>query len=148
MDGGGWGGGKFFPPWAHEHEVEDWGHEQAKESDADHPGEDGGAHGAAHFRAGSGAGDQRVDAGDEGDGSHQDRTQAESGGRQRRLGRSHAFILFLANKFHDQNRIFTGEADQHDQADLSENIIIAVDQAHADERAEQAHGNDEDDGQR
>ena len=36
------------------------------------------------------------------------------------------FVLFLLGEFDDQDRVFAREADEHDQADLREDVVVAA----------------------
>src|SRR6187551_2273449 len=78
-----------------EHLVEDGRQVEAEEGDTDHAGEDGDTHGAAHLGAGTGARDEREDAGDKRDRGHQDRAQAQSRGVERGLGDAGTFLAAL-----------------------------------------------------
>src|SRR5215472_15350407 len=43
-----------------------------------------------------------------------------------------------------QNRILTGKADQHDESDLRENIVVLSSRVNSDHRRQQTHGYDQD----
>jgi len=58
--------------------------------------------------------DEGEDAGNEGDACHQDGPQAQAASFNGRFNRIGAFVLFVLGEFHDQDRVFAGEADQHD----------------------------------
>ena len=57
------GSGFLLPTEFHHEDIKHRREEEAEEGDADHATEDGGAHGAAHFRTGSGGDDERIHAG-------------------------------------------------------------------------------------
>ncbi len=57
-------------------------------------------------------------------------------------------IFQLLGELDDQNRVLGGKADQHDESDLGENIIVLSPQRDADDRGNQAHRHDHDDRQR
>ena len=90
----------------------------------------------------------REHAGDEGDAGHQDGAEPQPAGLERRFDDVHAFVLFLAGGLHDEDGVLAREADEHDQADLGEDVVVGALQHHADHRAEQAHPHDEEDGER
>ena len=57
-------------------------------------------------------------------------------------------VLELARELDDQNRVLGRQADQHDEADLGEDVDVLPVQRHAEQRAQQAHRHDQDDGER
>jgi len=59
-----------------------------------------------------------------------------------------AFVFGLAGEFDDQNRIFGGEADQHDEPDLRQDIYIRPAKHEPADCCEQAHRHDQDDRER
>src|SRR4051794_15918274 len=85
---------------------EDWGEEEAEESYADHAEEDGGAQGAAHFRACAFGDDQREHAEDEGEAGHQDGAEAEARGFDGGGDAVLALLLLLLGELYDQHGIF------------------------------------------
>jgi len=141
------GAGAIAEP-VHEHHVEDGGEEQAEDGDADHAGEDGDAHGLAHFGAGTGRDDEGIYTGDEGDAGHQDRAEPEATGFEGGFGGRFAFVLLGLGELDDEDGVLARETDEHDEADLGEDVVVTSLDEDAEHGAEQAHGNDEDDGQR
>ena len=68
---------------------------------------------------------QRHHAEDEGEGGHQDRPQPQSAGLDHGGDRSPRPSLFrLARELDDQDGVLGGEADQHDEPDLGEDIVV------------------------
>ena len=59
-----------------------------------------------------------------------------------------ALDLQLARELDDQDRVLAGQPDQHEQADLSEDVVVAAREPHAGDRREQAHRHDQDDRER
>jgi hypothetical protein len=57
-------------------------------------------------------------------------------------------MLALAGELDDQDRVLARQADQHDQADLGEDVVVAAGQPHAGDRGQQAHRHDQDHRQR
>ena len=92
---------------------------------------------------------QRHDTHDECEGGHEDRPQSHPG-RFQHGGDGVVTLLLLEvlRELHDENCVLTGEADQHDEANLREDVVVAVIEQHANDRGQQAHRHDQDDGQR
>ena len=57
-------------------------------------------------------------------------------------------FLGLTRKFHDQDGVLGGEADQNHQADLGQDIVVLAHDVHPGDGGQEAHGHDQDDGQR
>src|SRR5262249_47247340 len=64
-----------------------------------------GANGSVANRPGAGSDDQRNEAGDEGEGCHLNRPEAQFGAFDGRLVERHAFEPPLDGEFHDQDRV-------------------------------------------
>ena len=137
----------LFEP--HDDDVEHGRKKKTKAGYSEHSEEDGGAERLAHFSAGAFAENQRKDTENEGEGSHQDRTQSEAAGFD---GSGEAIlavaILDLFRELDDEDGVFAGEADEHDKADLREDVVLHRAQPDAADRAEQTHRDDEDDRER
>ena len=73
---------------------------------------------------------------DERERSHQDRAQAQSRAFERGVEQRFAFFVFVLGEFDDQNRIFRGQTDEHDQTDLRVNVVFHSAQPEREERAE------------
>ena len=101
-----------------------------------------------HFGAFAARQHQRHHAHDECDRGHQDRTQAQPAGFDRRLQRRAAFEFQFPGKFDDQDGVLAGQPDQHHQADLREDIVVAAGQPDAGQRGQDAHRDDQDHRQR
>src|ERR1700748_3245036 len=69
-------GPAFFEP--HDYDIEHRREKKAKAGNSEHSEKDRGAEGLSHFRAGTRTNDQRNDAEDERERSHQDRTQSKT----------------------------------------------------------------------
>ena len=127
-----------------EHRRED----QPEDGDPDHAGEHRGAERLPQLGAGADRPDQRRDAEDEGERGHQDRPQPQARRLDRRGEAIAAAILELLGEFHDQDGVLGGETDQHDEADLRQDIVVLSAQHDADDRGDQAHRHDQDDRER
>src|SRR2546423_3759570 len=92
--------------------VEQRREDQAKESHAEHTGENGDAHHAPHLSAGATGDDERDDARDERKRGHQDWPQTNARRFQRGGEVIATLSLEIARKLHDQNRILTRESDE------------------------------------
>ena len=62
--------------------------------------------------------------------------------------RRQAFVLFALGEFDDQDGVLARQADQHDESDLREDVVVAALEPHARDGEQQAHRHDENDGQR
>jgi hypothetical protein len=61
----------------------------------------------------------------------------------------HALIVLrLPREFDDEDAFFAASRDQHDQADLGQDVVVLPAQAHARQRSKHTHRNDEDHGER
>ncbi len=128
-----------------EHRRED----QAEQGYADHAEEYRRAEGLPHLRPRARRDRQRQNAEDEGEGGHQDRAQADSAGGDGGLEPAHAVIdLVLTREFDDQNSVLGSERDQHDEADLGEDVVVHAAKVDAENRGQQAHRHDQDDRER
>ena len=75
------------------------------------------------FGAGAGRGEQRHDAEDEREGRHQDRPEPQPGRFERGRHRILALLAQHLRELDDQDRVLRRQADQHDQADLREDVV-------------------------
>ena len=103
-------------------------HEQQRdEEDRDaggrqHSGDHRGAHDLAAVGAGAAGEPQRHAAEDEGEGGHEDRPQPQARAFERRVGEALALLVAVLRELDDQDRVLGGEADEHDEADLAEDV--------------------------
>ena len=121
------------PPLAHPlQDVEENGRqEDAKQRHPEHAAEHRRSQRPPHLRPGPLGEDEREHAQDEGERRHQDRPQPQAGRFGRRLKARFALLVQLPGEFHDQNRVLARQSDQHDQADLHEDIDVLVREEHA-----------------
>ncbi len=56
--------------------------------------------------------------------------------------------MFVLGELDNEDRVLASEADKHNEADLGEDVVIAAFKPDARDGEEQAHGYDENDGQR
>src|SRR5690606_26184631 len=113
-----------------------------------HAGEHGDAHGVTHFGTRTSGQYQRHDAGDKGDRGHDDRAQPQAAGFQRGADGVAPLQFEFTGELDDEDGVLARQAHQHYQADLHEDVVIAVYQPHAKQRSEQTHGHDQDHRQR
>ena len=73
-----------------------------------------------------------IDAEDEGERRHQDRAQPQPRGFDRGRAAIASPVLELLGELDDQDRVLRREPDQHDEADLREDIVVLPAQDHAD----------------
>ena len=120
---------------------------EAERGHPDHAGENRRAERLAQLRAGADRPDQRHDAEDEGERRHQDRPQPQPRRLDRRRPAVAAPVLELLGKLDDQDRVLGGEADEHDEAHLREDVVVLPAQHDTDDRGDEAHRHDQDDGE-
>ena len=129
--------------------VKEHGREKnAEQRHAEHPAEDGDAERVAHFGPRPVGQHQGNHAEDKSERSHQDRPQTKSRCFFRGVEARFSLFVKLPGEFDDQDRIFAGQAKQHDQPDLHENIDVAMRDQHADHGAEQTQRHVQNHGQR
>jgi hypothetical protein len=92
--------------------------QQPEQGHAQHAEEHRGAERLAHLCTGAGCEHQRHGAQDEGEGCHQDRAQPRARGLHGGVPAVGALLLGLLGELGDQDRILSGESDQHHEADL------------------------------
>ena len=93
----------------------------------------------ARFASGAARDDERHDAKDERERRHQDRTQTNARGLDRRLGDRQSARAELLRKLDDEDAVLRRQPDQHHEADLAVDI---VDQSARPLRAERAENRD------
>src|SRR5208282_700735 len=109
----------------------------------DHTAEDRCAYGVASVFSGAAGGDQRDNAEDEGEGSHENRAQADAGSFYGRVDNGHAAFAQLLGEFHDQDGVLGGEAYEHDESHLAVDIVLLAAEPLGGKRTEQRHGHGE-----
>jgi hypothetical protein len=128
--------------------VEHWGEKQTKKSDADHSREDGSAEGLAHLGPGASSNCQREHSEDESQRRHEDRAQAGPCRGDGRFKAGHPLFLCLPGEFDNQDGVLRSQTDQHDQANLDEDVAVESADIHADRGGEDAHRHDQHYGER
>ena len=89
--------------------------------------------------AGALRGDERQHAEDERERGHQNRTEPDPRGFDRGLRNRQPALAQLLGEFDDQDRVLGGKADQHDQADLTVDVVGQAAQALRADGAEHRH---------
>src|SRR5580704_14210426 len=89
-----------------------------------HAADDGGAHDLTCHRTRAASGPKRDAAEDERKGGHKNGAQTQASAFQSGIDERLALLVFVLRKFHDENRVFRGEADEHDQADLGVDVVF------------------------
>ena len=92
--------------------------------------------------------DQRGDTQNEGQRRHDDRSQSFLGRFQRRLVDRCSGVMPFTRGFHDQDGILRGQADQHNETDLHEDVDIQMSHPQPDHGTQQAHRNHQQHGHR
>ena len=122
------------------------GQKNTEQRHTHHAAEHGNSQRPPHLGPGPGGHSKRDHADDERKRGHEDRPQPQLARLQRRLIARQAFQVLLLGVLDDQDRVFARQADQHDQANLYENVDIAARVQHAEQRTEQTHRHDHDHG--
>ncbi len=130
------------------HNIESGRENQPENGDAQHAEQHGGAERLPEFSAGADRDHKRQHTEDEGERSHQDRAQTKLGRFRRGLIAIPALVFELLGEFHDQDCVFGGKADQHDEPDLRQDVVVHAAQDNAGDGGDQAHRYDQDDGER
>ncbi len=100
--------------------------EDAEQRHAQHPAEDGQAQRPPHLRPGADRDHQRHDAEDERERGHQDRPQTQLHRRQRGVAARQPRLALVLGEFDNQDRVLAGQADQHHEADLREDVDVRM----------------------
>src|SRR6267378_723278 len=129
-------------------DVEGRREDQSERRNTDHAGEDRGAKRLPELDSSAGRPNQWRDTENEGERGHQDWPQPQPRGFHSRGPAVTAPVLELLGELDDQDRILRRETDQHNEADLGEDVVILSAQEHAGDRGNEAHGHDEDHRQR
>src|SRR5208282_1242745 len=105
--------------------IKDRGNEEDAESaGGEHAADHGGAHDLASDGTCAAGGPERDAAENEGEGGHEDGAEAQASAFQSRIDERLALLVFVLGKFDDKNRVFGGEADEHDEADLRVHVVF------------------------
>ncbi len=91
---------------------------------------------------------QGDDAEDERQRGHDDRPEPDLGGFQGGLIAGTPSLLAVAGELDDQDRVLAGQARQHDEADLDEDVDVHPGHRDPGQGAQQAHRHDQDHRQR
>ena len=73
---------------------------------------------------------------DESKGRHQDRSQTQTRAFERGVEQRLALFVFVLGELDDQDRVFRGQTDEHDQPDLRVDVVLHSAQPECEERAE------------
>src|SRR6266446_7261902 len=129
-------------------DVEGRREDQSERRNTDHAGEDRGAERLPELGSSAGRPNQWYDTENEGERRHQDRSKPQPRGSDGRGPAVTAPVLQLLGELDDQDRILRRKTNQHDEADLGEDVVILSPQEHAGDRGDEAHRHDEDHRQR
>src|SRR5574337_339154 len=117
--------------------------EDRNDAGGEHAAENGKTKKNPSVRTGSG-GDYECDhAKNERERGHQNGTEPHLGCGQCRIGQRLSSLMLDLRKFYDEDRILGGQADQHHQADLSEDVILARLRSHQFEEPQSAEGTED-----
>src|SRR5260221_5126343 len=129
-------------------DVEGRREDQSERRNTDHAGEDRGAERQPELGPSAGRPNQWHDTENEGERGHQDRPEPQPRGCNGGGPALTAPVLELLGELDDQDRMLRRETNQHNEADLGEDVVILSAQEHAGDRGNEAHGHDEDHRQR
>src|SRR5712675_3653574 len=90
----------------------------------EHSAYDGCTHNATGDSSGAGREPERHATEDKGKGGHQDGSQTKPRALECRVEKRTTFLEFDLCKFDDEDGILCGQSDQHDETDLSINIVL------------------------
>jgi hypothetical protein len=85
---------------------------------------------------------------DEGERGHQDRSQAGSCRLDHGVAPALALLFGLLGELDDQDGVLGGEADEHDQANLDQDVVVQTVELHAGDGRQEAHWHDQHDRER
>src|SRR5438445_7082480 len=129
-------------------DVEDRDEEEVEHGGEHHAADDGRTDGVATVGSRAGGEKERADAEDEGDGGHQDGAEAEFGGLDGSVDDGPALLEELLRELDDEDRVFRGETDEHDETNLDVDVVDQAAKCDERERAENGHWNGERDDER
>src|SRR4051812_48385302 len=124
------------------------GQEQPQERHANHAGKDGHADRLPQLGTRPGGDGKRNHAEREGERGHDDRAEPVVRGVD---GGPHGILAFrlpLTGELDDQDGVLGGKADQHDEADLGQDVVVGALQHHAHQSGQNGQRRDQDDRQR
>ena len=131
-----------------DHGVEDRRQEDAEQGHADHASEDCRPKGATHLCPGPLRNHQREHPQDKGERRHDDRPQPHPSGLHSSIKSRCTFLLSITGELDDEDSVLGGQAYQHHEADLHEDVDVHPGQRDARQGAQQTHGHDQNDRQR
>src|SRR5258708_1055137 len=114
----------------------------AKKCYSDHSAEHGGPKRLSHLRTGTNSANQWKYAKSEGERSHQNRAQPQSGSFDSCFMPVSPLIHLLFGKFDDQDRVLTRQADQNHKSNLGKNIVVRPSNKHTADCGKETHRND------
>src|SRR6516165_8564781 len=101
-----------------------------------------------HFGARTGRNGERYHPQDEREGGHQNRAKTRARGVHRGFTGGCTDLVALARELDNQDRVFGGQTDENDEADLGEDVDRQAAREQTGDRREEAHRHDQDDRQR
>ena len=122
--------------------------ENADDGTQQHSTDRGGTDGPVSDRSRPRGANQWNQTRDECEGSHQNRSESQLAAFNRGFLQADTFVMPLDREFDDQNGILTEQADQHDQPNLTVNIICQSHLLQEQERTEDPNGQRQNHGQR
>src|SRR6516162_7590654 len=121
---------------------------QAEAGNAQHPKQHRRAERLAHFGTGTGGNGEGCHAQYERERRHQNRSQPRACGVHRGFAGGDAVFLLLTCELYNQDRVFSGQTDKNDKANLGQDVDGHAPREQACDRREKAHRHDQNDGQR
>src|SRR4029077_3111096 len=117
--------------------IEDRDKGEGEDSGGQHAAKYGGADRLPAGGSSAGCKHQRYDAENEGEGSHEDRPQAQTRRHHCSFDNVETVLAPPLGELHDEDRVLGGEADKHDEADLGIDVDLPAAQPQREHRAEE-----------
>src|SRR5580692_5246118 len=134
---------RFLPvlPPAFNNQVQHRDKEKIQHSRHDHAAEDSCTHRMTSIFAGSRGQHQGYNTQNKRERCHDDRAKTNRCRLHRRLYKRNPASAQLLGELHDQNCVFAGEPDQHDESDLAEHVVLQTANPLRPQGSEQSHRN-------
>src|SRR5438876_9048222 len=100
--------------------------EDAEQGGSEHSANNDGAHGLPGDRARTGGKPEWNATEHEGKRSHEDRTKTDASAGECSVSKRFPFFIFGFSKLDDQDRVLSGQPDEHDESNLGIDVVLKV----------------------